>query len=108
MTAYQLVQRASPDEQARPAPRARAPRDLPWQEVSLDVLREKYAKGAERDLDGADAARAVRRRVARALAAVEADPAAHESARSSRRWRTASFPAGGSTRRRARGSATSR
>ncbi len=54
--------------------------DLPWQEVSLDVLREKYAKGAERDLDGPDMARAVRRRVARALAEVEADPAAHEAA----------------------------
>ena len=54
--------------------------DLPWQEVSLDVLREKYAKGAERDLSGAEAARAVRVRVARALAAVEDDPAAHETA----------------------------
>ena len=54
--------------------------DLPWQAVSLDVLREKYAKGAERELEGADAARAVRLRVARALAAVEADPAAHEAA----------------------------
>ena len=51
---------------------------LGWQEVSLDVLREKYAKGPERDLDGPDMARAVRRRVARALAAVEADPAAWE------------------------------
>ncbi len=54
------------------------PRDLPWQEVSLDVLREKYAKGAERDLDGPDMARAIRQRVARGLAAVETDPAAHE------------------------------
>jgi ribonucleoside-diphosphate reductase alpha chain len=52
--------------------------DLPWQEVSLDVLREKYAKGPERDLDGPDMARAVRARVARALAAVESDPAAWE------------------------------
>ena len=51
---------------------------LPWQEVSLDVLREKYAKGAERDLDGPEMARAVRLRVARALAAVEDDPAAWE------------------------------
>jgi ribonucleoside-diphosphate reductase alpha chain len=51
---------------------------LGWQEVSLDVLREKYAKGAERDLDGPAMARAVRSRVARALAAVEADPAAWE------------------------------
>ena len=46
------------------------------------MLREKYAKGAERDLDGPEAARAVRRRVARALAEVEADPAAHGSRRS--------------------------
>ncbi len=51
---------------------------LGWQEVSLDVLREKYAKGLERDLNGPDMARAVRRRVARALAAVEADPPAWE------------------------------
>ncbi|MFT3973372.1 MAG: adenosylcobalamin-dependent ribonucleoside-diphosphate reductase [Amaricoccus sp.] len=52
---------------------------LPWQEVSLDVLREKYAKGAERALDGAAAVRAVRARVAKALAAVEDVPAAHEA-----------------------------
>ena len=51
---------------------------LPWQEVSLDVLREKYAKGPERDLDGPEMAHAVRLRVARALAAVEVDPAAWE------------------------------
>ena len=63
----------------KPDPRLRpAPSPLPWQEVSLDVLREKYAKGPERDLDGPDAVRAVRQRVARALAAVEADPAAYE------------------------------
>jgi ribonucleoside-diphosphate reductase alpha chain len=48
--------------------------ELPWQEVSLDVLREKYAKGAERELDGPAMARAVRARVARALAAVEEEP----------------------------------
>ena len=47
---------------------------LPWQAVSLDVLREKYAKGAERELDGPEMARAVRRRVARALAEVEVEP----------------------------------
>ena len=52
--------------------------DLAWQEVSLDVLREKYAKGAERDLDGPEMARAVRLRVARALAEVETDPARWE------------------------------
>ncbi|TCP15714.1 ribonucleoside-diphosphate reductase class II [Crenobacter luteus] len=47
---------------------------LPEQPISRDVLREKYAKGDEADAD------AVRRRVARALAAVEAEPAAHEDA----------------------------
>src|SRR5690606_32075739 len=46
--------------------------------LSLDVLREKYAKGHERDLEGAEMVRAVRLRVARALAAVETDPAAWE------------------------------
>ena len=38
---------------------ASASAELPWQEVSLDVLREKYAKGAERDLDGPEAALSV-------------------------------------------------
>ena len=42
---------------------------LPPQPISLDVLLEKYAKGDERTIDD------VRRRVARALAAVETDPA---------------------------------
>ncbi len=65
----------------KPEPRLKVtPADLPWQEVSLDVLREKYAKGLERDLEGPEAARAVRQRVARALAEVEADPAAWEPA----------------------------
>ncbi|MEO7726725.1 MAG: adenosylcobalamin-dependent ribonucleoside-diphosphate reductase [Burkholderiales bacterium] len=41
---------------------------LPQQHVSMDVLLEKYAKGGEQSADD------VRRRVARALAAVEADP----------------------------------
>ena len=41
---------------------------LPPQQVSIDVLLEKYAKGAERSIED------VRRRVARALAAVESDP----------------------------------
>jgi ribonucleoside-diphosphate reductase alpha chain len=45
---------------------------LPPQQVSLDVLAEKYAKGDERSIDD------VRRRVARALAAVEQDPARWE------------------------------
>src|SRR3954464_2884816 len=42
---------------------------LPQQQVSIDVLLEKYAKGEERSADE------VRHRVARALAAVEKDPA---------------------------------
>ncbi|WP_424934079.1 adenosylcobalamin-dependent ribonucleoside-diphosphate reductase [Amaricoccus macauensis] len=66
-----------PDLPTAPAPHSD---DLSWQEVSLDVLREKYAKGAEKDLDGPDMARAVRRRVARGLAAVEAEPETHERA----------------------------
>ena len=42
---------------------------LPPQQVSIDVLLEKYAKNGEQSIDE------VRRRVARALAAIEADPA---------------------------------
>ncbi len=45
---------------------------LPPQQVTLDVLLEKYAKGDEKDVG------AVRRRVARALAAVEKEPARWE------------------------------
>jgi len=45
---------------------------LPPQQVTLDVLLEKYAKGDERNVED------VRRRVARALAAVEKDPARWE------------------------------
>ena len=45
---------------------------MPPQQVSLDVLQEKYAKGDERSIDD------VRRRVASALAAVEKDPARWE------------------------------
>ena len=45
---------------------------LPPQQVTLDVLLEKYAKGGEKDVE------AVRRRVARALAAMEKDPARWE------------------------------
>jgi ribonucleoside-diphosphate reductase alpha chain len=49
-----------------------APGGLPPQEVSLDVLREKYAKGAETGIVD------VRRRVARALAALEAEDGREE------------------------------
>jgi len=45
---------------------------LPAQQVGLDVLLEKYAKGDEKTIED------VRRRVARALAAVESDPAKWE------------------------------
>jgi ribonucleoside-diphosphate reductase alpha chain len=45
---------------------------LPAQQVSLDVLLEKYAKGDEHTIEQ------VRRRIARALAAVEKDPAKWE------------------------------
>ena len=45
---------------------------LPRQQVTLDVLLEKYAKSGEKDVGE------VRRRVARALAAVEQDPARWE------------------------------
>jgi len=45
---------------------------LPPQQVTLDVLLEKYAKGEERTVED------VQRRVARALAAVERDPARWE------------------------------
>ena len=44
----------------------------PPQQVSVDVLLEKYAKGDEKTIED------VRRRVARALAAVESDPAKWE------------------------------
>ena len=47
---------------------------LPPQQVSIDVLLEKYAKGDEQTVEE------VRRRVARALAAVEKDPAKWEPA----------------------------
>ncbi|MFO0483916.1 MAG: LAGLIDADG family homing endonuclease [bacterium] len=45
---------------------------LPPQQVSIDVLLEKYAKGGEQSIEE------VRRRVARALAEIESDPAPWE------------------------------
>jgi ribonucleoside-diphosphate reductase alpha chain len=54
---------------ADPSTAPAAPRELPAQEISAEVLIEKYAKGDEDDVD------AVRRRVARALAEVEAPDA---------------------------------
>ena len=42
---------------------------IPPQQVGIDVLLEKYAKGGEQTVED------VRRRVARALAAAEKDPA---------------------------------
>lgn len=45
-----------------------------FQDVCLDVLREKYAKGDEQLLSGAEMVRAIRKRVARSLAEVEAEP----------------------------------
>lgn len=45
-----------------------------WQSVSFDVLREKYAKGKERSLNGQEMVRAIRERVARALAQQEERP----------------------------------
>jgi ribonucleoside-diphosphate reductase alpha chain len=47
---------------------------LPAQQVTLDVLLEKYAKGGERSVEE------VRHRVAAALAAVEKEPARWEPA----------------------------
>ncbi|MEM1360730.1 MAG: adenosylcobalamin-dependent ribonucleoside-diphosphate reductase [Pseudomonadota bacterium] len=48
------------------------------QNVSFDVLQEKYAKGEEKKLSGADMVEAIRSRVASALAAVEKNPKEHE------------------------------
>ena len=50
----------------------------PWQSISVDVLREKYAKGGEKELGGEAMVAAIRARVARALA--EGDAGASEAA----------------------------
>lgn len=50
-----------------------------WQIVSLDVLREKYAKGNEQKLNGPEMVQAIRKRVANALAKQEKDPQAFEA-----------------------------
>jgi len=50
-----------------------------WQKISIDVLREKYAKGAEQKLDADAMVAAIRARVAKALAAVELKPETHEA-----------------------------
>ncbi len=49
----------------------------PWQSISVDVLREKYAKGDEKELGGEAMVEAIRARVARALA--EGDKGASET-----------------------------
>ncbi|MBL1437445.1 MAG: adenosylcobalamin-dependent ribonucleoside-diphosphate reductase [Rhodobacteraceae bacterium] len=49
----------------------------PWQSISVDVLREKYAKGSEKELGGEAMVEAIRARVARALA--EGDSGASET-----------------------------
>ncbi len=59
---------------------ASANSELEWQTVSLDVLREKYAKGEEQQLSGSQMVAAIRSRVARALAGQEEVPAEHEGA----------------------------
>lgn len=51
---------------------------MEYQEVCLDVLAEKYAKGAEKKMTGIDMADAIRARVAKTLAGNEANPAAFE------------------------------
>ena len=51
--------------------------DRLWQTVSLDVLREKYAKGEEQQLQGGAMLHAIRKRVAGALAEQEANPASY-------------------------------
>jgi ribonucleoside-diphosphate reductase alpha chain len=50
-----------------------------WQSVSLDVLREKYAKGEEQKLEGELMVRSIRKRVAAALAKQETNPKKFEA-----------------------------
>ncbi len=62
--------------QAKPSTKAMLKQDITtdFQQVCLDVLAEKYAKGEEKTLPGAAMADAIRRRVATALAYCETEP----------------------------------
>ena len=51
---------------------------MDFQEVCLDVLTEKYAKGAEKELSGSEMADSIRLRVAKTLAGNESDAAMFE------------------------------
>ncbi len=51
---------------------------MEYQEVCLDVLAEKYAKGDEKTMSGEEMADSIRQRVATTLAGNEADPAMFE------------------------------
>ena len=48
-----------------------------WQQVSVDILTEKYAKNHEVNLQPDDIVTAIHKRVAETLAAVEVNPSAH-------------------------------
>ena len=52
--------------------------NLEFQEVCLDVLTEKYAKGAEKQLSGPEMVEAIRQRVATSLASNELQPEEYE------------------------------
>ncbi|MGR9053354.1 MAG: adenosylcobalamin-dependent ribonucleoside-diphosphate reductase, partial [Gammaproteobacteria bacterium] len=60
--------------QSKPDLSKTTPLQARFQNVSIDVLREKYAKGREQSLPAADMVAAIRKRVAKALAAVETQP----------------------------------
>jgi ribonucleoside-diphosphate reductase alpha chain len=76
-------------ETIKPPDRTRTAEPLPEQEISREVLLEKYAKGAERSV------REVRARVAKALAGVEAeDQRAHWEAKFLQAQENGFIPAG--------------